>query len=138
MLGKERRADPDIIDVTIGPRATLSGDLRCDGSIRIEGVVESGRIETLGNVIIARNAKVMADIKAHTVSIAGAYRGEINAVRVELLEGGRAWGKLQVESFLLDDGAYLRGELVMQEDAPPEPFVLSRGEAAIPIVDSLD
>lgn len=135
MFGREQRPDPDIIDVTIGSRATFAGNLRCDGSIRIEGVMESGEIETLGNVIIARGAKVMADIKARTVSIAGAYRGEIDAFRVELLEGGRAWGRIKVASFLLDEGAYLRGELVMQEDTPPEPFALPAAEKPIPVVD---
>ena len=135
MFSKERRPDPDVIDVTIGPRATFSGNLRCDGSVRIEGVMESGEIETLGNVIIASSAKVMADIKARTVSISGAYNGEIDATRVELLEGGRAWGTIRVASFLLDEGAFLRGELVMQEDKPPEPFVLPPGEKPIPVVE---
>lgn len=134
MFSREKRPDPDVIDVTLGPRATLNGDLRCDGSVRIEGVMESGVIETLGNVIIASTAKVMADIKARTVSISGAYKGEINAQRVELLEGGRAWGRIKVASFLLDEGAYLRGELVMQEENPPEPFVLERSKTPIPVV----
>lgn len=134
MFGREKRPDPDVIEVTIGPRATFDGHLRCDGSIRIEGVMEGGTIETLGNVVITASAKVMADIKARTVSISGAYKGEIDAHRVELLEGGRAWGRIKVASFLLDEGAYLRGELVMQEETPPEPFVLPRGKEPIPVV----
>ncbi|MCS6845301.1 MAG: polymer-forming cytoskeletal protein [Caldilineales bacterium] len=134
MFGRERKPDPDVIEVTIGPRATFDGHLRCDGSIRIEGVMEGGSIETLGNVVITASAKVMADIKARTVSISGAYKGEIDAHRVELLEGGRAWGRIKVASFLLDEGAYLRGELVMQEETPPEPFVLPRGKEPIPVV----
>ena len=121
--------------MTIGPRATFAGNLRCDGSVRIEGVWESGQIETLGNVIVAATGKVMADIKARTVSISGAYNGEIDAQRVELLEGGRAWGKIKVASFLLDEGAYLRGELVMQGETPPEPFALPRGDKPIPVVE---
>ena len=135
MFSKERKTDPDLIDVTIGPRATFNGNLRCDGSIRIEGVMESGELETLGNIIIGASAKVMATVKARTVSISGAFNGEIDAQRVELLEGGRAWGKIKVASFLLDEGAFLRGELVMQGETPAEPFVLPRGEQPIPVVD---
>ena len=134
MFSKERRPDPDVIDVSLGPRATWSGNLRCDGSIRIDGVMEGGEVETLGNVIIGPGAKVMANIKARTVSISGAYNGQIDAQRVELLEGGRAWGVIKVASFLLDEGAYLRGELVMQGETPPEPFVLPRGKEPIPVV----
>lgn len=136
MFSKERKPDPDVIDVTIGPRATFSGDLRCDGSIRIDGVMESGRLETLGNVIISPGAKVMATVNARTVSISGAFNGEIDAQRVELLEGGRAWGVIKVASFMLDEGAYLRGELVMQEETPAEPFVLPRGTTSIPVVET--
>jgi cytoskeletal protein CcmA (bactofilin family) len=135
MFSRERRPDPDVIDVTIGPRATFNGTLRCDGSVRIEGVMESGQIETLGNVIIAPNAKVMADIRARTVSISGAYKGDLDAQRVELLEGGRAWGRLKVASFLLDEGAFLRGELVMQGEVPPEPFILERAAEPIPVAE---
>ena len=135
MFSKERRPDPDVIDVSLGPRATFSGNLRCDGSIRIEGVMEGGELETLGNVIIGPGAKVQANIRARTVSISGAYNGEIDAQRVELLEGGRAWGVIKVASFLLDEGAYLRGELIMQGEAPAEPFVLPRGEAPIAVID---
>jgi cytoskeletal protein CcmA (bactofilin family) len=135
MFSKERRPDPDVIDVSLGPRATWSGNLRCDGSIRIDGVMEGGELETLGNVIIGPGAKVMANIKARTVSISGAYNGQIDAQRVELLEGGRAWGVIKVVSFLLDEGAYLRGELVMQGEAPAEPFVLPRGDMPIAVID---
>ena len=135
MFSKERRPDPDVIDVSLGPRATFNGSLRCDGSIRIEGVMESGELETLGNVIIGPGAKVMATIKARTVSISGAFNGEIDAQRVELLEGGRAWGVIKVASFLLDEGAFLRGELVMQGETPAEPFVLPRGEKPIAVID---
>ena len=135
MFSKERRPDPDVIDVSLGPRATWSGSLRCDGSIRIDGVMEGGELETLGNVIIGPSAKVMANIKARTVSISGAYNGQIDAQRVELLEGGRAWGVIKVVSFLLDEGAYLRGELIMQGEAPAEPFVLPRGEKPIAVID---
>jgi cytoskeletal protein CcmA (bactofilin family) len=134
MFSKERRPDPDVIDVSLGPRATWSGNLRCDGSIRIDGVMEGGELETLGNVIIGPSGKVMANIRARTVSISGAYNGQIDAQRVELLEGGRAWGVIKVASFLLDEGAYLRGELIMQCEAPAEPFVLPRGEKPIAVI----
>ncbi len=118
MLRRERRPEPDRIEVSIGLHATIHGEIKCEGSVRIDGVVEEGRIETLGNVIIGPEARVLADIKADTVSVAGAYKGNLEANRVELLEGGRMWGVIRVVSFLLDEGAYLHGELVMQGEGP--------------------
>ncbi|MBX7236873.1 MAG: polymer-forming cytoskeletal protein [Caldilineales bacterium] len=118
MLGRQRRPEPDRIEVAIGPHAALRGEIKCEGSVHIEGVVEEGsRIETLGNIIIASDARVLADIKADVVSVSGAYKGELQANRVELLEGGRMWGVIRVASFLLDEGGYMRGELVMLTDS---------------------
>ncbi len=118
MLRRERRPEPDRIEVTIGAHATLRGEIKCEGSVRIDGVVEEGsRIETLGNVIISSDARALCDIVADTVSVAGAYKGDLQANRVELLEGGRMWGVIRVASFLLDEGGYMRGELVMLTEA---------------------
>lgn len=125
---RESRPAPDQIDVIIGPRATFDGRLRCDASIRLDGTVEGGLIETLGNVLITERARVMADIKAKAVSVAGAYKGTITADRVELLQGGRLWGTVNVRSFLLDEGAHFHGELVMQGEAE-EPAPVARPAA---------
>jgi cytoskeletal protein CcmA (bactofilin family) len=129
MFRRDSRPAPDQIEVVIGRRATFSGQLRCDASIRLDGTVEAGMIETAGNVLISETARVMADIVARTVSVAGAYKGTITADRVELLEGARLWGTVNVRTFLLDEGAHFHGELVMQTAEPEEPFLTARPEA---------
>jgi cytoskeletal protein CcmA (bactofilin family) len=126
---RETRPAPDQIEVIIGQRATFSGQLRCVGSIRLDGTVEGATIETPGNVLVSDTGRVMAEIQAKTVSIAGAYKGTITADRVELLEGGRLWGTIHVRSFLLDDGAHFQGELLMQIDEPEEPLLVPRPPA---------
>jgi cytoskeletal protein CcmA (bactofilin family) len=133
MFKREQRPEPDRIDVTIGESATFTGEIRCEASVRIDGVIEGGRIETLGNVIIGPNARVLADIKAKTVSVSGAYKGDLVAHRVELLEGGRMWGEIRVASFLLDEGAYMHGQLIMLSDETPEnPFAPESASASMP------
>jgi cytoskeletal protein CcmA (bactofilin family) len=123
---REARPAPDQIEVIIGPRATFNGQLRCDASVRLDGTVEGGLIETPGNVLITETGRVMADITARTVSVAGAYKGTINADRVELLEGGRMWGTINVKSFLLDDGAHFHGQLVMEGSETGEELLAAR------------
>jgi cytoskeletal protein CcmA (bactofilin family) len=130
---RDSRPAPDQIEAIIGPRATFDGRLRCDGSIRVDGTVEGGFIETLGNVLITEAARVMADIKAKTVSVAGAYKGTITAERVELLEGGRLWGTINVKSFLLDEGAHFDGQLVMVGAENDESLVMPRPAAGAQI-----
>jgi len=136
VFNRERRPEPDAIEVVIGPRASFNGHLRCDGSVRIDGVVEGGVIETPANVIITVNGRVMADVYARTVSVSGAFKGTITADRVELLDGGRIWGTVRVVSFLLDEGGFLSGELIMQGEPPEEPFVIPQPaeDASIPIL----
>jgi cytoskeletal protein CcmA (bactofilin family) len=133
---RDSRPNPDQIEVIIGPRATFSGQLRCDGSIRLDGTVEGGLIETPANVLITDGARVVVDIKARTVSVAGAYKGTITADRVELLEGGRLWGTINVRTFLLDEGAHFQGQLVMQDGEPADPLLAPRPPAGeqIPVV----
>ena len=135
MFKRESHPAPDQIEVIIGQRATFNGELRCDATIRLDGTVEGGLIETAGNVLITETARVMAEIEAKTVSIAGAFKGTITAERVELLEGGRLWGTINVRSFLLDEGAHFQGELIMQDDQPEEPLLIPRPPAGekIPI-----
>jgi len=124
VLGKGNKNPPfDKIETIIGPNTNFDGHLTCDGSVRIDGVCEGGRIETVGNVIISPDAMVAADIVARNVSVSGAVTGKIKASnRLEILSTGRVWGDVEVGSFLLDEDGYFRGELVMQEgpEIPPQ------------------
>lgn len=106
------------IETIIGPTASFRGTIQADSSIRIDGVFE-GDIETAGNLIIGEQAKIVADITAHNVSISGAIKGDISANRVEVLETGRIWGDLTVNSLTLDDGGFVSGQVHMHTDLTP-------------------
>jgi len=113
----------DKFETIIGPNTSFDGHLKCDGSVRIDGVCEGGVIETVGNVVVSPDAMVAADIVARNVSVSGAVTGKINASnRLEILSTGRVWGDVEVGSFLLDEDGYFRGELVMKEEpeVPPQ------------------
>jgi len=96
----------------------MQGTIQSDGGIRIDGVFQ-GDLETTGNLIIGESAKVVAEIEAHNVSVAGAVKGNISGNKVEILETGRVWGDLTVNSLLLNEGAYLRGQTMMHADIEP-------------------
>jgi cytoskeletal protein CcmA (bactofilin family) len=116
---KKTKAPPvETIETVIGSTASFQGTVQADGSIRIDGVFE-GTIETAGNLIIGDQAKILADIVAHNVSVAGAVKGNISANRVEILESGRIWGDLTVNSFTLDDGGFVSGQVNMHTDMSP-------------------
>ena len=119
------------IETIIGPNAYFRGDIQSDGGARIDGIFE-GTIDITGNLIVSEGAKVIADIQANNVSISGAIKGDIDANKVEILESGRVWGNLKVNSLLLNEGAFLRGQTTMQADVEPpliEPPRQKREEA---------
>lgn len=124
VLGKGNKNPAfDKIETIIGPNTNFDGHLKCDGSVRIDGVCEGGVIETVGNVIVSPNAMVAADIVARNVSVSGSVTGKIRASgRLEILSTGRVWGDVEVGSFLLDEDGYFRGQLVMKEgpEIPPQ------------------
>lgn len=116
----------DRIENIIGPTASFSGDLKCDGGVRIDGVFR-GSVETMGNVIVGEAAKVVADITGRNISVAGAVRGNIKASgRLEILSTGQVWGDISVESFLIDEGGFFNGlssmrgemEALLMEEPP--------------------
>ena len=106
------------IETVIGPNCHMHGTLQSDGGIRIDGVFQ-GDIDTAGNLIVGESAKVVAEISANNVSVSGAVKGNISGNRVEILETGRVWGDLTVNSLLLNEGAYLRGQTMMHADIEP-------------------
>lgn len=138
MFGREKRSVPlDRIEVTIGPTANISGDLECDGIVKVEGVYQ-GSIKTVSNVIISEEARVDAHIEAQNVSVSGQVKGSVVAKgRLEILSTGRVWADVTVSSFLLDDGGKLHGGLKMfgtgpepeSFDVPPPVHAITQGEA---------
>jgi cytoskeletal protein CcmA (bactofilin family) len=140
VFARSQRPEPDAIEVILGPRAFFSGTLRSETSVRIDGTVEGGLIETTANVILTEGARVNCDISAKTVSIRGAYRGAIRADRVELLAGSVVAGAIYVNSFYMDDGVTLQAELNLRGSGrPANPLVASRPEtqSSLPVVNPL-
>ena len=111
---------PGQAETVIGPTTNFKGSVQNDGGLRVEGVFE-GLVETGGNFIIGEEAKVIADVVAYNVSVAGSVKGNVKANRVEILSTGRIWGNITVKSFLVDEGGFIRGEIIMEgaEFKPP-------------------
>ena len=125
MLNRGKGAPIDKIETVIGPNTNFKGTLVCDGSVRIDGVCEEGRIETVGNIVVGPEAKVAAELVAENVSVSGAVTGKITASgRLEILSTGKVWGDVYVGSFLLDEDGYFRGNLVMKNEPEPPNFGL--------------
>ncbi|MCP4536393.1 MAG: polymer-forming cytoskeletal protein [Chloroflexi bacterium] len=111
-------APASALETTVGPNTYFRGEIQSDGGVRIQGIFE-GNVDITGNLIITEGAKVIAEVSANNISISGAVKGNINGNRVEILETGRVWGDLTINSLLLNEGAYLRGQTTMHGDIEP-------------------
>ncbi len=111
----------------LGPGLTWSGSLRGSGGVRIEGVFE-GEIHVRGLVVIGESGRVTCEtLRANTVVVAGTLYGNILAEKLEIRSTGRVWGDVTVVTFTTEEGAFLRGQVRMEEkvdlqlEAPESP-----------------
>jgi len=93
----------------IGPDAKFKGELSFDSGVKILGNFE-GRISTKGNLIVAQEGVIQADIEAGTVTVEGQISGNVAANElVELKSTARLQGDLRCERLIVTDGASFIG-----------------------------
>ncbi len=91
------------------------GKLSGTGGIRIEGSFE-GEIALQGMVVIGETGRVTCpDLRANTVIVAGLVQGSIRAEKLEIRSTGRVWGDVVAASFSTEEGAFLRGQITMED-----------------------
>jgi cytoskeletal protein CcmA (bactofilin family) len=108
-------APAERVTSVLGSGLTVKGDLSGSGGLRIEGALE-GDIALRGLLVIGESGRVTCqELRANTVIVAGAVRGDITAEKVEIRSTGRVWGNVVTASFATEEGAFLRGQIRMEE-----------------------
>ncbi len=114
----------DVVSV-IGPGMEITGDIKCDGTVRIEGRV-NGAIRATKSVVVGRGGRVEGDIETQDVVVAGAVTGTVvGASRVELQETCRVEGDIRSRRIKLDEGGQVEGRFQMGK-------VAEKGAASAP------
>ncbi|MBN2146965.1 MAG: polymer-forming cytoskeletal protein [Anaerolineales bacterium] len=91
------------------------GHLGGSGGVRIEGTFE-GDIALRGLLVVGETGRVTCEhLRANTVIIAGMVRGDITAERLEIRASGRVWGNVLTAAFSTEEGAFLRGQITMED-----------------------
>ncbi len=108
-------APAERVTSVLGGGLTVKGGLSGSGGLRIEGALE-GDIALRGLLVIGESGRVTCqELRANTVIVAGAVRGDILAEKVEIRSSGRVWGNVVTASFATEEGAFLRGQIRMEE-----------------------
>ncbi|NCP15479.1 polymer-forming cytoskeletal protein [bacterium] len=113
------------ITSVLGAGVIWQGNISGSGGVRIEGAFE-GQVAMRGILVVGETGRVTCEnIRANTVIVAGAVRGNILAQKVEIRATGRIWGDVVTVSFATEEGAFLRGQVTMEDavelDLGPEP-----------------
>jgi cytoskeletal protein CcmA (bactofilin family) len=108
-------ASTDRVTSVIGPGVVWKGKLSGKGGVRIEGTLD-GDINLQGLLVVGETGRVTCEtLKANVVVVAGAVRGDIVAEKLEIRSSGRIWGNVVTAAFSTEEGAFLRGQVTMEE-----------------------
>lgn len=131
-------AQSERVTSVLGSGVVWKGNLSGTGGVRIEGAFE-GDIALRGLLVIGETGRVTCEhVRANVVIVAGAVRGDITAEKVEIRSTGRVWGDVVTAAFATEEGAFLRGQIRMEEQVDmaavtavlTTPVALSAGEAS--------
>lgn len=109
-------APTERVTSVLGTGITWHGNLSGSGGVRIEGAFE-GDINLRGLLVVGETGRVTCQhLRAHVVIVAGAVRGNVTAEKVEIRSTGRVWGDVVTAAFATEEGAFLRGQIQMEEE----------------------
>lgn len=108
-------APTERVTSVLGPGILWKGNLRGSGGVRIEGAFE-GDITVHGLIVVGETGRVTCEnLRANNVVIAGTVNGSITAEKLDIRSTGRVWGDVIVVALATEEGAFLRGQVRMEE-----------------------
>lgn len=106
-----RRADGALSIIASG--TFITGDIRADGTLKIEGEV-LGNVQAAQQVLLARGSRVKGDVMAREAVIGGVVEGAIRASeRVEIQATAVVQGDVTTQRIVIAEGGLVNGGLVM-------------------------
>ena len=132
------------ITSVLGSGVVWHGSINGSGGVRIEGAFE-GEIAMRGMLVVGETGRVTCqNVRANTVIVAGAVRGNITTQKLEIRASGRVWGDVVTTAFVTEEGAFLRGQIRMEEtvelelepapETTPSEAAQAESIAAMPII----
>ena len=110
------RTDDISINTIIGKGSAISGNMKVNGFIRIDGDID-GSLETDGNVIVGENARIRGDLTAKSVIIGGIIKGNIKANEsVKILADAVVIGDVISRKVQVDGSALIHGHCISIKD----------------------
>ena len=100
------------INTVIGTGSSISGDIRVQGRVRIDGDVD-GNIEATGNIHIGEASRIRGNITAVSAVVEGVVIGDITAPKgITLLSTSAIIGDVTTERLQIEDDVIVHGHCI--------------------------
>ncbi|MBR5400741.1 MAG: polymer-forming cytoskeletal protein [Treponema sp.] len=110
------KVDDISINTIIGKGSSITGNLRINGFVRLDGDI-NGNLETDGNLIIGDNARIKGDVKAKSIIIGGIIVGNVIAQEsVKLLSSAAVLGDIISRKVQIEDTSMINGHCISIKD----------------------
>ena len=97
------------VRISLGSDAEASGRLSFVSPTRIEGKLK-GEVRSSDLIVVGPQGVVHATVRADKLVVMGEVRGEVlGASRIEVCAGGRLFGDVETQSFVIREGATFEG-----------------------------
>jgi len=112
----------ELLESAVGVSTSLSGVIRSDGGVRIDGHFE-GHIDVAGNVVVGESGVVQVDVlRARNITVGGTVTGNVECGgRLEILATGQVVGDIVADAIMIDQGGVFQGASRMRSTMPVLP-----------------
>ena len=111
-----KKDKPGHLDTLIGAHTVLEGNLESEGGVRVDGKLK-GDLKIGGDVSIGPEAKIVGNVYARNVVLAGSVDGNIYADgMLRLLSKARLRGNVQAYGLVADEGGIFHGKCNIVEE----------------------
>jgi cytoskeletal protein CcmA (bactofilin family) len=113
--GRSPRAAPAARTLSIiGPDLVVTGNLETQGELQVDGDVQ-GDVHAL-RIVVGEQARVVGDLVADEIVIAGVVQGTIRANNVVFRTGSHVEAEILHRKLTIEQGAYFEGKSRRAED----------------------
>ena len=118
MLGKRTTSDLGAVKINsiIGTDTVFEGTISTKETTRIDGIVK-GEIKSEGTLVIGNSGKVVGNVHAANIVIAGSVEGDLYATgKIEVSSTSKIRGDINTKSLIIDEDALFEGKCTMNTD----------------------
>lgn len=106
---KKKDASFQNVESLIAEGVYITGDVKAEGSIRLDGFIE-GRIDVKGDLLIGEKGEIKGEIQTENLMLAGRIDGSVTCgKRCLITESGVMIGDVSCTILSIDEGGTLHG-----------------------------